>query len=311
MLNAVCQCPAPLEPGDRVWVIAPSGPVLDRAPIEQSLQLWRDRGFELHLAEGWDAQQGFLAGPDAQRRSQLQAALDDPRCRAIVCVRGGYGAARLLEDWDWPLFAGRGAGLLDAAARSPVWLVGFSDVTALLWSLARQGVAGVHGPVLTTLCREPAWTVDRLFDLLAGRPIAPLQGEGWGGGGVAGRLFPGNLTVISSILNTPLQPGLEGAILAIEDVAEYPYRLDRLLTQWRLSGLLSAIGGIAIGHFTACDPPPDRPSCSIAEMLRDRLSDLRIPIVSGLPFGHEPPNAALPVGTFAQLDGNAGTLEFL
>ena len=126
-----------------------------------------------------------------------------------------------------------------------------------------------------------------------------------------GRLFPGNLTVISSLLNTPLQPSLEGAILAIEDVAEYPYRLDRLLTQWRLSGLLSAIGGIAIGHFTACDPPPDRPSCSIAEMLRDRLGDRRIPIVSGLPFGHEPPNAALPVGTLVQLDGNAGTLEFL
>ncbi|TAD79108.1 MAG: LD-carboxypeptidase [Oscillatoriales cyanobacterium] len=311
MQDAICQWPQPLEPGDRVWAIAPSGPVLDREPIARSLQIWRDRGFDLHLAEGWDAQAGFLAGTDAQRRSQLQAALNDPRCRAIVCVRGGYGAARLLEHWDWPLFAGRGGGLLEATARSPVWLVGFSDVTALLWSLARQGVAGVHGPVLTTLGREPAWTVDRLFDLLAGRAIAPLQGQGWGGGIAAGRLFPGNLTVISSILNTPLQPSLEGAIVAIEDVAEYPYRLDRLLTQWRLSGLLSAIGGIAIGHFTACDPPPDRPSCSIAEMLRDRLGDLRIPIVSGLPFGHEPPNAALPVGTWVQLDGDAGTLEFL
>jgi muramoyltetrapeptide carboxypeptidase len=113
------------------------------------------------------------------------------------------------------------------------------------------------------------------------------------------------------LLNTPLQPALEGAILAIEDVTEYPYRIDRLLTQWRLSGLLRAIGGIAIGHFTACDPPPNRPSCSMAEVLRDRLGDLGLPIVAGLPFGHEPPNAALPVGTLARLDGEAGTLELL
>lgn len=303
--------PMPLEPGDRVWVIAPSGPVLDPAAIARGVEIWQDRGFRVQFAAGWDAQTGFLAGTDAQRRSQLAAALADPGCRAIVCARGGYGSARLLEDWDWPLFAGRGAGLMVDPARSPLWLIGFSDITALLWSLARQGVAGVHGPLLTTLGQEPAWTVDRLFNLLAGQPLEPLQGQGWGGGAVVGRLFPGNLTVIANLLNTPLQPALEGAILAIEDVTEYPYRIDRLLTQWRLSGLLRAIGGIAIGHFTACDPPPNRPSCSMAEVLRDRLGDLGLPIVAGLPFGHEPPNAALPVGTLARLDGEAGTLELL
>jgi len=309
--RSAAQLPMPLEPGDRVWVIAPSGPVLSPESIARGVEIWQERGLRVQFAPGWDAQAGFLAGPDHNRRSQLAAALADPGCRAVVCARGGYGAARLLEDWDWPLFAGRGAGLLSSEARSPVWLVGFSDVTALLWSLARQGVAGVHGPVLTTLGAEPVWTVDRLFSLMAGQPIAPLSGDGWGGGSVVGPLFPGNLTVIANILNTPLQPALEGAILAIEDVAEYPYRLDRLLTQWRLSGLLNAIGGVAIGHFTACDPPPDRPSWSITEVLRDRLGDLGIPIVAGLPFGHEPPNAALPVGTIARLDGNAGTLEFL
>ncbi|GAB4342972.1 MAG: LD-carboxypeptidase [Cyanophyceae cyanobacterium] len=303
--------PEPLQPGDRVTVIAPSGALPFPEAIAAGVEIWRSRGFEVTIAAGCDRRWGYLAGTDGQRRDQLMAALGDSRCRAIVCARGGYGAARLLEDWDWPLFAGRGSALALGNAIAPKWLVGFSDVTALLWSLAKQGVAGVHGPLLTTLPEEPEPLRDRLFDLLMGRAIAPLTGEGWGGGAVVGPLLPANLTVATHLLQTRSQPSLEGAILAFEDVTEAPYRIDRLLTQWRSTGALGAVAGVALGRFSQCDPPRDRPSLTVEEVLRDRLGDLGIPVVSGLPFGHDGPNAALPVGTLARLDGDQGILDCL
>jgi muramoyltetrapeptide carboxypeptidase len=202
----------------------------------------------------------------------------------------------VLEDWQWPL------------TQAPKWLIGFSDITSLLWGLCQQGVSGVHAPLLTTLYAEPDWSVQRLFDWVEGRSLPPLKGRGWGGGQTQGILMPANLTVATHLLNTPAQPSLSGVILAFEDVTEAPYRIDRMLTQWRMSGALSRVRGIALGRFSQCDPPANIPSFTVEEVLRDRLSDLGIPVVADLPFGHDGVNAALPVGVLAQLDGEAGTL---
>ncbi|MCV3213507.1 LD-carboxypeptidase, partial [Plectonema radiosum NIES-515] len=191
----------------------------------------------------------------------------------------------------------------------PKWLIGFSDITALLWSLEKVGISGVHAPVLTTLSSEPDWSVQRLFDWVEGRSIAPLKGCGWGGGIAKGILLPANLTVATHLLNTPFLPNLDNVILAFEDVTEAPYRIDRMLTQWRMSGALSKVSGIALGSFTKCEAPADVPSLSVEEVLRDRLGDLGIPVVSNLPFGHEAPNAALPVGVMATLDAEHGILS--
>ncbi len=188
-------------------------------------------------------------------------------------------------------------------------MIGFSDITALLWSLEKVGISGVHAPVLTTLSSEPDWSIQRLFDWVEGRSIAPLKGSGWGGGVKSGILLPANLTVATHLLNTPFLPNLDHVILAFEDVTEAPYRIDRMLTQWRMSGALSKVSGIALGSFTKCEAPADVPSLSVEEVLRDRLSDLGIPVVSNLPFGHEAPNAALPVGIMATLDAEHGILS--
>ena len=291
------QTPLPLKSGDLLRVIAPSGRLREGTALVRGIEIWRARGYRVEVSadviDGW----GYLAGTDAARRAQLAAAWKDPDCRAILCVRGGYGGMRLLEDWQWSPMA------------TPKWLIGFSDITALLWSLAQQGIVGVHGPLLTTLADEPDWSIDRLFMLVTGQPLPPIQGDSWVGGVATGKLLPCNLTVATHLLGTPFQPDLTGTILAIEDITEAPYRIDRLLTHWRLTGALSKVAGIAIGRFSQCDPPAGVPSFTVEEVLRDRLTDLQIPIVANLPFGHDGCNAALPVGVEAILDGNTGELR--
>jgi muramoyltetrapeptide carboxypeptidase len=288
--------PLPLQAGDLLRVIAPSGRLRERTALDRGIATWRDRGYRVEVAPDALDRWGYLAGSDRSRRAQLAAAWADPECRAILCVRGGFGAMRLLEDWHWSPDA------------TPKWLIGFSDITALLWSLTQSQIGGIHGPVLTTLADEPEWSRDRLFQLVTGQPVLPLQGDGWVGGSAIGRLFPCNLTVATHLLGTPLQPDLTGAILAIEDVTEAPYRIDRLLTHWRLTGILDRVAGVAIGRFSQCDPPEGGDSFTVEEVLRDRLTDLGIPIVANLPFGHDGCNAALPVGSIATLDGNTGKL---
>lgn len=301
-----CHCPAPLQPGDRLRVIAPSGVsrtggLSSESPVWQGVHRWRSRGYEVEIMAGVEEQWGYLAGTDSHRRHQLLAALLDPDCRGILCGWGGYGGNRLLEDWQWPLVP-------------PKWIIGFSDITALLWGLATQGISGVHGPLLSTLGLEPQWSVDRLIHWVEGiQPLPILTGEGWYNPSApthaTGLLLPGNLAVATSILHTPIQPDLKNVILALEDELEPPYRLDRMLSQWRMTGALTGVRGIALGRFTRCHT--SEPSLSVAEVLQDRLGDLSIPIVSGLPFGHDGPNAALPVGLMAHLDSRHGTLEIL
>lgn len=293
-----CQLPPPLRPGDRLRVIAPSGTLRELAAFEQGVNLWRSRGYQVELSPGFDGRWGYLAGTDSDRRQQLEMALKDPKCGAILCARGGYGGARLLEDWVWPEV-------------EPKWLIGFSDVTSLLWSFSNQQISGLHGPLLTTLAQEPQWSIERLFNWVEGRSALPnLQGQGWGGGEASGVLLPANLTVATHILHTPLQPDLTGVVLAFEDVSEAPYRIDRMLTQWRLCGAFKQVRAIALGRFSQCQPPANIPSFTVEEVLRDRLGDLGIPIVSDLPFGHDGPNAALPVGRWVTLDGDKGLLSF-
>ncbi len=294
----VCQVPDFLKPGDRLRVVLPSGALRERTSFEQGVEVWRSRGYDIDINFEVERRWGYLAGTDEQRRQQLFEALYDPTCRGILCGRGGWGCARLLEDWHWNW-------------SSPKWLIGFSDITSLLLSLAQQGVSGVHGPLLTTISNEPVWSLQRLFDWVEGRPLPPLKAKGWNQRVARGVLLPINLTVATSLIGTPIQPDFNNAILAIEDVGESPYRIDRMLTQWRLAGLLKQIKGIAIGRFSQCDAPVHIPSFTVMEVLRDRLGDLDIPVVSDLPFGHDGVNAALPMGVMAELDAAQGSLTLL
>ena len=291
--------PSIITPSQKVRVIAPSGALRERERFEQGLKIWRDRGYELTIPEDLSRSWGYLAGTDEQRCQQFVEAWNDPDCVAIACARGGYGSMRLLEKLDWQELSDR-----------PKWLIGFSDITALLWGLAKhKGIGGLHAPVITTLGNEPERSQQQLFDWVEGKVDAiTLEGEGWNNGQATGVLLPANLTLATHIIGTNICPDLENVILAIEDVSEAPYRVDRMLTHWRWSGLLQKLKGIAIGRFSQSEV--STPSFLMEEVWRDRLTDLGIPIVMHLPFGHDGENAPLPVGCIAELDADYGTLSF-
>lgn len=299
--------PRALRPGARVHVIAPSGPVPpDR--LEAGLAALRPLvPGEISLAPNLSTRVGYFAGDDRARLAALQAALADPSIDAVVCARGGYGLTRLLP-------------LLDPArlAAAPKFIVGFSDITALLaWSLAQVGLACIHGPVAAQLATLADDDRERLGLLLRGEDPGALSAETGSvlhGGVVEGPLFAGNLEVLRSLVGTRAMPDLSGCILALEEIGERPYRIDRALTQLLTSGALRGVRGVAVGQLHACEEPasgnPDSPTAE--DVMLERLGTLGVPVVTGFAFGHSPHhNAALPVGSVVRLDAENAALTML
>ena len=292
-----------LKPGDKLKVITPSGALREWERFEAGVEIWRSHGYNIELTPGFDQVTGYLAGTDENRRQQLIEALTDPNCRGILCARGGFGSTRFLEGWKWDN--------ITQISPDPKFLIGFSDITGLLWAFANHPqIIGIHGPVITTLATEPDWSIQRLFKGIETGFFDTLQGEGWDGKSVSGRLFPANLTVATHLLGTAYQPDLTNTIIAFEDVNEEPYRLDRMLTYWRMVGGFKGVRGIGLGRFSDCHAKGNNNSFTLEEVLRDRLGDLGIPIVSNLPFGHQGSNPILPVGMMVNLDGEKGTLSW-
>lgn len=285
----------PLQPGDSFVTVAPSSSLQDSIALAEGIAVLENWGLiGAFTSEVVGRHWGYLAGRDAERRADLTR--PSP---LLACARGGWGAARLLEQ---------------GVAWQAGWLLGFSDVTALLWSRLADGYDGcLHGPLLTTLANEPSWSRERLRQLLFGEPVEDLQGYGWGGGQAEGPLVVANLTVATHLLGSPHVPELRGAILIVEDVGEAPYRIDRMLTHWRLCGALSSLAGIGFGNFEGCEDleRTDDHHFSLKQVLRERTDDLGIPRVIDLPVGHRPGNATLPLGQAARLDGDNGLLSLL
>jgi len=268
--------------------------------------LRRHLDLDLLIADNIHEQEGYFAGSDGLRLSCLHHALGDPEARAILCARGGYGATRLL-------------GALDPGRlrEHPKLLVGFSDITALLcWAWVCAGLPSIHGPVITQLSTLGPDDIQRLVDLLCGEVPAPLEaseGTVIHGGTVEGPLIAGNLEVLRALVGTRAMPSMSGAILAIEDVGERPYRLDRALTHLLSAGALRGIRGVAVGQLAGCDEPEGGLyGPSGLQVVVERLSTLGVPVVTGFPFGHGTEhNAALPFGARVRLAADDCTMLFL
>lgn len=295
--------PPALKPGTRIALVAAAGPLPDGG-VDRAMGRVESLGWEPVPGDNCRARKGYLAGTDAERAADLNRALRDPTIDAVWFLRGGYGTMRILDALDW-----------DALARHPKALIGYSDNTAVHLAAHRAGVVSFHGPHPHTPA-FPDFARDELLRVLtvpepAGvLPLPPGgRAETVAGGVAEGPLLGGNLSLLSSTLGTPFAIRPEGAILFIEEVGEHPYRLDRLLSHLRLAGVLSAVAGIAVGGIT--ESPEIGGAPDAAEVVRDALGGLGIPVATGFPFGHIDDNWTLPVGVRARLDADAGTLALL
>ena len=299
--------PKALKKGDEVAVIAPaSGGFLPDALARGCARL-REWGFEPtllpHARERLDWPEGCtMAAPDEARLADLQQALDEPRFRAVLCTRGGYGVGRLLPQLDWTAFAG-----------DPKPIVGYSDLTAL-HAAARvaTGVVTLHGPmVATTDAMDPGahgWELQRRLLTETRAPVelpAAVDSQVLSAGAAEGPLVGGNLALVQSLLGTPWQLDMRGALVFLEDIGEAPYRVDRMLTQLLQAGALRDCAGIVLGDFHADDTPLASVHPGMQAVLVERLQGAGVPVACGFPIGHRPGAWTLPFGAMARLHARA------
>jgi muramoyltetrapeptide carboxypeptidase len=307
--------PPRLEPGDRVCLIAPAGPLLERDDITRAKALCSALGYEPVVGKNAYSRYGYCAGTDDQRLADLNGALQDSSVDAIWCIRGGYGSIRLLDQVDY-----------SAMARQPKPLIGFSDVSALLNAVTRlTGVVTFHGPVaraampgfsrnhferVLTVAAAPG-RLDRLpqpADVMVpqeNRVVTLCRGV------AEGPLAGGNLSLLQCLIGTPYFPELAGAILFLEDVDEDLYRIDRMLAHLRLIGALRRLAGVVIGRFTRLERSGSDGALGFDEVLAHYFEPLAIPVAYGFPIGHIDAQWTLPLGIRARLDADAGELELL
>jgi muramoyltetrapeptide carboxypeptidase len=294
-------CPPPLAAGARVALVAPAGPLRGADEVERAVATARRLGWEPTVGEHALRHADYFAGTDAERAADLNAALRDPRVDGVWCLRGGYGAMRILAAVDW--------GALRVRPRA---LVGYSDVTALHCAAAAEapGLVTYHGPT----ARAPLTAFSERSFLAAvradGQPcgVAPAA-RTLRSGLAAGRLAGGNLALLAALAGTPWAPRFDGAIVVLEDVNEATYRVDRMLRQLLLANAFAGCRAIAFGHCSACpEECEDDGRRTLADVVREVADELRVPAVLGVPVGHIEEQWTVPLGARAVLDADEASL---
>jgi muramoyltetrapeptide carboxypeptidase len=311
----VSRKPPRLRPGDIVGLIEPAGFTHDAFDLAAIKATVAAMGLVPKVAPHVAARYGYLAGSDAERAADVNAMFADDSVRAVFAIRGGWGCARILPLLDYALIRAH-----------PKLLVGFSDITALHMALAaRAGFTTIHGPVAASSWGKLSWDSFRSLAFEGATPLyqppempedrlAPLgrRVRTFRSGKAAGRLLGGNLTVLSALVGTPYLPDFAGAILFIEDTNEAEYRIDRMLTQLTLAGILGKVAGVVFGQCTDCvSDGPSYGGFTLSEVLQQHLAPLGVPAFQGALFGHVANQYSLPEGIPAEIDADAGTIRIL
>lgn len=280
--------PAPLKRGDKIAICSPASKIESKI-VYEAADVLRREGWQVeimpHALDKW----GSYAATDDQRYADLKAAFDDPSVRAILCGRGGYGVvhnlARLAE---LPL------------ENDPKWVIGFSDISALHALMASKNIASIHSSMCAAIKKGPSDPDNAdLFAILRGnRPVHIFDSHDYDRHGiVAGKLLGGNLAVIAGLIDTPFDMIQPDTILFIEDIAEPIYKIERILYQLKLNGVLGKIKGLIVGKFT--DYKPDDNYADMETMIRDMVAEYDYPVAFDVPIGHVDHN--IPVIESAQI----------
>ncbi|MDA8142346.1 MAG: LD-carboxypeptidase [Desulfobacteraceae bacterium] len=288
--------PPRLKPGATIGIVAPASP-FNTEFFEQGVTVLETMGYHVRLADGLFAAQGYLAGPDTQRATQIHAMFQDDSVDAVMCARGGFGCTHLLPLLDFELIR-----------LNPKPFIGFSDITILHQAFfLRTGLVTFHGPLVCTLRNSDEVSRDSWQQALThDQPLCfqTQASQSIRSGRAEGMLVGGNLSNLCHLVGTPFSVNYRDCILFIEDTGEALYRIDRMLTQMWMAGCLDGVVGVVLGNFE---------NCGSEEGLRDLIGAQfkNIPIAAGLMAGHGEPNLTLPLGLPALLDANAGRLTLL
>lgn len=309
--------PKRLAPGDTVALVAPANATFNSVELQIARESLEALGLKVRVGGHLLDRHGYLAGQDKDRAADINGFFADRDVSAVLPIRGGWGSSRVLPYLDF-----------DVIRRNPKVLLGYSDITALLLGIhAQTGLVTFHGP--NGMGRWDDFSVDYFKRML-------MQGEAITfenphklsdrnvltqtdnrtltitGGKARGPLLGGNLTVLTTIVGSPYLPQWDGAIFFCEDVSENYYRIDRMLTQLKLAGVLSKIKGFIFGTCSECSPGDDNfGALTLEEIFADHIKPLGIPAWTGAMIGHGMPQWTLAQGIDVEVDADAGTVRML
>lgn len=296
--------PRPLKAGDRIEVVSPSSSITPER-IERMTDVLKKQGYRVTIGRHVFDQTDYLAGTDQDRAGDLMKAFMDPDVSAVYCSRGGYGCARLFPYLD-----------LDAMASSGKAFLGFSDITTLHLALNRRGLVTYHAPMMLTFSKErEPWVMESFLNSLKGitdTPKGAARGETIVGGVAEGEVTGGCLCLVTDSIGTPDAVDVRGKLVLIEDVDENPHRIDAMLTQLINTGAMAEAAGFVVGEMTGTDTRED---ATIGkrfwrDIVHERLTPLKKPMVFNFPVGHCSQMLTLPMGLRATLDADKGTLTY-
>ncbi|MAT39374.1 MAG: LD-carboxypeptidase [Ectothiorhodospiraceae bacterium] len=299
--------PQPLHPGGTIGVVAPGSPPVDDDYIIAGVQYLERKGYKVQLGESVMARDGYLSGDDDLRAADINAMFADDSVQAVFCTRGGYGCTRILPLLDYALIH-----------ENPKPLLGFSDVTAMHAALYTEAdLISYGGPMVAVEMRQPmqAGTEQTLWSMVGsawndveiGLPPAH-EGVYEREGTASGRLFGGNLAVLTSLVGTLYFPDIDGGILFFEEIGENVYRIDRMLSQLRNADVLEGLAGVLIGTMTGV--PEDKVNRPLEKVFEEYFAPLEIPVMTGFPFGHIPEKITYPHGAYAEMDASTRIVRF-
>ncbi len=286
-----------LQPGDTIGICAPSAR-FDSHKALKGISVLQAYGFKTIVPDEIYHIKRYLAGEDRQRAQILTSFFLDDQIDGIICVRGGYGAMRILDHVDWNI-----------VSQNPKPFIGFSDATALLLTIANlSSFPVIHGPNLTSLETASSNTLDSFIHSIQGvsKPIYLDHDSVIFAGKSTGRLMGGNISTISHLIGTKFQPKFDESILFLEDIGEPAYKIDRMLTQMKMAGMFQNIQGLITGSFEDCENDE-----YINEILEDIFKEFKIPVLTGLNSGHGKENLSLTLGLKVELDTSKASIKWI
>jgi len=297
--------PRRLKIGDTIGLISPASEIKGEY-IESVQNFLAESGYRVKLGKHVYDRYGYLAGKDVDRAADINAMFGDRSIKAILPIRGGWGLNRILDRLDYNLIAA-----------NPKIIIGYSDITSLLLAIyARTGIITFHGPVGISNWND--FTLNYFDKILVAKKAVTLKNpiemrvKTITPGRVKGKILGGNLTVITSTIGSPYLPSFDGAILFVEEVSEDIYKIDRMLTQLKIAGILDRLSGFIFAQCKNCGNPLDTdPSLTLDQVLDDIIKPLKIPAWYGAAIGHIPNKFTVPIGLDVEIDATLGQIRML